>query len=168
MDYYCVLHFFNDLYIAGLTSSYVAYCFLCFQNIVFFRYLKYFAFIFQAMWNHSHKKQKVSLQGSLDGVLFPAELEFPKMLVPRLPQNTSNVIIECTKKSKQLYSLYDQLLGVLIYLDFIVLILICFYFIISGENYALSSCSSLRKTPRVPLCTGLTVQEKHCCSFCSR
>ena len=43
------LAFFNDLYIAGLPSSYVAYYFLYFQNTVFFRYLKYFAFIFQAM-----------------------------------------------------------------------------------------------------------------------
>ena len=38
--------------------------------------------------------------------LFPTELEFSKILVPRLPQNTLNVNIECAEKSKQLYSLY--------------------------------------------------------------
>ena len=53
---------------------------------------------------HSHKKRKDSLQGNLDRVLFAAEPKFPKILVPRLPQNTSNVNIECAGKSKQLYS----------------------------------------------------------------
>ena len=59
--------------------------------------------------NHSHKKQKDSLEGSLGQVLFVAELEFLKVLVPRLPQHTSNVNIDCGRKSewsKQLYSLY--------------------------------------------------------------
>ena len=64
------------------------------------------------MWTgsqHSHKKRKDSLKGSLDRVLFAAELEFPKILVPRLPQHTSNVNIQYTGKSewsKQLYYLY--------------------------------------------------------------
>ena len=49
---------------------------------------------------HSHKKQKDSLEGSLDRVLLAAELEFPKILVPRLPQHTSNVNIECVGRSK--------------------------------------------------------------------
>ena len=40
--------------------------------------------------DHSHKKWKDSLQVSLLRVLFTAELEFPKMLVPGLLQNTSN------------------------------------------------------------------------------
>ena len=56
-----------------------------------------------------HQKWKDSLEGSLDRVLFAVELEFPKILVPRLPQHTSNVNIECAGKSewsKQLYSLY--------------------------------------------------------------
>ena len=55
------------------------------------------------------KKRKDSLEGSLNRELFAAELEFPKILVPRLPQHTSNVNIECAGKSewsKQLYSLY--------------------------------------------------------------
>ena len=50
--------------------------------------------------NHSHKKRKDSLEGSLDRVLFAAELEFPKILVPRLPQHTSDVNIECAGKSE--------------------------------------------------------------------
>ena len=51
-------------------------------------------------FNHSHKKQKDSLEGSLDRVLLAAELEFPKILVPRLPQHTSDVNIECAGKSE--------------------------------------------------------------------
>ena len=70
---------------------------------------------------YSHNKCKDSLEGSLDRVLLAPELEFPKILVPRLPQNSSNVNIECAGKSKQLYSLCDQLLGALICLNFIIL-----------------------------------------------
>ena len=60
-------------------------------------------------FRHSHGKWKDSLEGSLDRVLFAAEREFPKILVPTLPQHTSNVNTECAGKSewsKQLYSLY--------------------------------------------------------------
>ena len=60
--------------------------------------------------NNSHKKRKDSLEASLDRVLFATELEFPKILVPRLPENTSNVNTECARKSKQQYSLCDQFL----------------------------------------------------------
>ena len=63
---------------------------------------------------------------SLDRVLFAAELEFPKKLVPRLPQNSSNANVECAEKLKQQYSLCDQLLGALIYLHFIIRTLISF------------------------------------------
>ena len=84
-------------------------------------------------WNnntlHSHKKRKDSLEGSLFQVVFEAALEFPKILVPRLTQNTSNVNIESIEKSKQLHYLCDKLLWALIYLNFIVLILICFYWL---------------------------------------
>ena len=77
--------------------------------------------------HHSHKKRKDSLEGSLDRVLFAAELEFPKILVPRLSQHTSNVNTECAGKlewSKQLYSLCcDQLLGALKHLNSIILVL---------------------------------------------
>ena len=57
----------------------------------------------------SRKKRRDSLEGSLDRILFAAELEFPKILVPRLPQHTSDVNIECAGKSvwsKQLYYLH--------------------------------------------------------------
>ena len=58
---------------------------------------------------HNHKTRKDSLEGSLDQVLFAAELEFLKILVPGLLQHTSNVNIECAEKlvwSKQLYYLH--------------------------------------------------------------
>ena len=48
---------------------------------------------------HCHKKRKDSPEGSLNQVLFVAELAFPKILVPRLPKHTSNVNIECAGKS---------------------------------------------------------------------
>ena len=76
--------------------------------------------------SNSHEERKDSLEGSLDRVLFAAEVAFTKILVPRLPQNSLNVNIECAGKSKQLYCLCDQLLGELIYLHFIFLILIFF------------------------------------------
>ena len=60
-------------------------------------------------FEHSHKKWKDSLEGSLDRLLFAAELEFPTILVPRLPQHTSDVKVECAGKSvcsRQLYYLY--------------------------------------------------------------
>ena len=60
----------------------------------------------------THKKRK----DSLDGVLFATELEFLKIVVPRLSQHTSNVNTECTTKSKQLYSILSFTLGALIYL----------------------------------------------------
>ena len=59
--------------------------------------------------NHSYKKRRDSLEISLDRALFVAELGFPKILVPRRPQHTSNVNNERAGKSewsKQLYSLY--------------------------------------------------------------
>ena len=81
-------------------------------------------------FKNSHKRRKGSLEGSLDGVLFAAELEFPKILFPRLPQHTSNVNIEYAGQSewpKQLYlAICDQLPGALIDLDFIILILTFF------------------------------------------
>ena len=43
---------------------------------------------------------KDSLKGSLDRLLFAPELEFLKILVPRLPQKTSNVNIEWARKLK--------------------------------------------------------------------
>ena len=49
---------------------------------------------------YSPKKRKDSLESSLDQVLFATELDFPRILAPRLPQNTSNVNNECTRKSE--------------------------------------------------------------------
>ena len=49
---------------------------------------------------------KPVMKDNLDRVLFADELEFPKILVPRLHQHTSNVNIECAGKSKQLHSFY--------------------------------------------------------------
>ena len=79
-------------------------------------------FCFYQILYHSHKKRKESL----DRVLLAAELEFPKKLVPRLPQHTSHLNTECAGKSKQLYSLYVISFLELIHLNFIFLILICF------------------------------------------
>ena len=77
------------------------------------------------------KKRKDIPKSSLDRVLLATELKLPKIIVPRLPDNTSNVKIECTGKSKQLYSLCDQLLGV------------------SDVNYVIYDCSSERASPGV-------------------
>ena len=56
-------------------------------------------------YNHSHKKRKDDLgQASL-----AAEFEFSKVIVPRVPQDTSDVNIECAGKLewlKQQYSLH--------------------------------------------------------------
>ena len=66
---------------------------------------------FSVSWyKHSHKKRKDSLEGSLNQLFFATELEFPKILVPMLLHNSSNVNTGCAGKSEQLYSLYDQLL----------------------------------------------------------
>ena len=46
-------------------------------------------------FKHSHKKRTDSLEGSLYEATFAAELEFPKVLAPRLLQNLSNVNIKC-------------------------------------------------------------------------
>ena len=40
-------------------------------------------------WQHSRKKRKDNLEGSLDRVLFAAQLEIPTILVPKIPQHTS-------------------------------------------------------------------------------
>ena len=93
---------------------------------------------------------------------------FPKILVPRLPQNSTNINIECAGKSKQLYSLCDQLLRALIYLHFIILILICFQLIMPDVNYIIYGCSSSRTTSRVITNRSFTLEEKHCCSYYSR
>ena len=55
------------------------------------------------------RNRKIVWKVVLDRVLFAAELEFSKILVPRLSQHTSDVNIECAGESdwsKQLYRLY--------------------------------------------------------------
>ena len=106
--------------------------------------------------NHSHKKRKDNLEVIWTGVLFAAELEFPKIIFPKLPHNSSNVNTKCARKLKQLYSLCDQLLGALIYLHFIILVLICFKLIAPAVNYVIYGGSSSRTTPGV-----ITVQGLH-------
>ena len=60
----------------------------------------------------------------MDRVLLAAELEFPKILVPRLPQHTSDVNIECAGKSEIVKTIVfftcDQLFGAPIHLNFII------------------------------------------------
>ena len=66
-------------------------------------------FVHNSELYHSHKKRKDSLEGSLDRVLLAAKVELPKILVPRLPQHTSDINIECAGKlelSKQQCSLH--------------------------------------------------------------
>ena len=55
------------------------------------QYTSFFLLSFWRLFHSHHKKRKDSLEGSLDWLLFVVELEFPKVLVPRLPQNSSNV-----------------------------------------------------------------------------
>ena len=81
-------------------------------------------------------------------------LQLNLTLVPGLPQHASNVNTECVRKSKQLYS---AVLQVLIDLNFIILILICFWLMIPGVNYAIYSCSSARATPWVLLYRSVTL-----------
>ena len=96
------------------------------RNIFSIIYIAYRILWVFVMQYHSREKWKNILVGSMDRVLFAAEPDFPKILVLRPPQNTSNVNIEWAGKSKNVYSLCDQLLASLIYLNFIILILTCF------------------------------------------
>ena len=61
----------------------------------------------------SHKKREDSLESRRYRILFAAELEFSKILVPSLRQNSSNVNLEFAGKLSQLHSLCDQPLGAL-------------------------------------------------------
>ena len=61
--------------------------------------------------DHRHKNGKDGLEGSLVRVFFATELAFSKFLVPRLPQNTSNVNIESTGESKHLLFMWTTSLS---------------------------------------------------------
>ena len=125
--------------------------------------------LFSCVLNHSHKKQKDSLDGSLDRVLFVAELEFPKILVPKLPQHTSDVNIECARKVKTtLLFTHDQLLRALIHFNFIILILIYFWLMMSGVklcNIWLLLCENNSRSITIP---ELNTGEKYSCSYYSK
>ena len=106
-------------------------------------------FNFISMHKHSHKKWKDSLAGSLDRVLFAAELEFPKYTST---QATSEYIKckhwMCGKMKTNVLFL------VIIFLEhyclyFIVLTLMCFQLIMLSGNCAIHGCSSSRTTPGV-------------------
>ena len=58
----------------------------CNLSIIFFGYQYHAKF---CLFNHSHKKWKDCLEGSLYRVLLAAKFEFLKILVPTLSQNTS-------------------------------------------------------------------------------
>ena len=62
----------------------------------------------------------------------------------------------------------DQLFGALIHLNFIILILICFLFMMPGVNYLIYGCSSARTTPRSITIPELNTGGKYCCSYYSR
>ena len=72
-------------------------------------------------FKNSHKKQIGSLEGNMYQASFAAELEFSKILVPRLLQNLSSVNIKCAGKSKQLHSLSGLPLGALMTLFFVLI-----------------------------------------------
>ena len=72
---------------------------------------------------HSPKERRDSLKGTLDRVLFAGELDLPKILELRLPQNSLNVNIEWAG----------------IYLHFIILIIICFSLLDYSIDYSHST-----------------------------
>ena len=118
---------------------------------------------------NSHKKRKDILEGSLARVLFAAKLEFPKILVPRLPQHT---MIRCKHWMCRKVSMVettvlficDQLLGDLIHLNFLILLLICFWLMMPGVSYVIYGCYSKRTSPEVSLYRSLNTGEKYYCS----
>ena len=59
---------------------------------------------------------------------------------------------------KIVFFIFDQLLGALIHLNFIILILICFLLMIFGVNYVIYGCSSARLNPGVSLYQSLTLE----------
>ena len=116
--------------------------------------------------NHCHKKRK----DSLDRVLRAAELEFPKILVIRLPQYTSNVNIECAGKSewpKQQYYLYMASFSEHWY---ILILLFWYLFLIYDAWYKLCNirlllCENNFRSITIP---ELNTGGKYCWSYYSR
>ena len=111
---------------------------------------------------HSHKKRKDSREGSLDRVLFAAELEDTSA-------QATSAYIKCKHwmcwrvsmvKTTVLFT-RDQLLVALIHFNFIILILICFWLMMSGVSYVIYGCSSARTTPEVSLYRSFLTLEKN-------
>ena len=118
----------------------------------------------KACLNHSHKKMKDSLEGSLVRVLFASELEFPKILVPRLPQNTSNVKIESTNQKIKTTVLFAWTTSwspdiSSFYSSDINLFLIDYAWCKPCNKWLLLFEKNSRS---------LTLEEQHCCSYYSR
>ena len=55
----------------------------------------------------------------------------------------------------------DQLLGTLLHFNFIILMLICFWLMMSDVNYVIYGCSSARATPEVSLYQSFLTLEKN-------
>ena len=111
---------------------------------------------------HSQKKRKDSLEDSLDRVLFAAELEDTSA-------QATSAYIKCKHwmcwrvsmvKTTVLFT-RDQLLVALIHFNFIILILICFWLMMSGVSYVIYRCSSARTTPEVSLYRSFLTLEKN-------
>ena len=71
---------------------------MLFSMFTNFKVIKSISYVFH-FYEYSHHNQRDNMEGSLLLVLFVAELDFPKILVPRLPHDTSNVNIESSGKS---------------------------------------------------------------------
>ena len=125
----------------------------------------------RSSWNHSHKKRRARLEGSLDRVLLAAELEFPKILTPRLPQRTSDINIQCVGKlewSKQLYSLH---VSSFLERRYILILLLWFYYSLTDDaccklcNIWLLLCENNSRSITI---LELNTWIKYCYSYYSR
>lgn len=85
------------------------------------------------------KERKDSLECRLNRALFVAELEFLKILLTRLPQNTLNVNIKCVGKQKKLYSLCEQPVEAVMFF-YCSAITLRFELIMPGGNCAIYAC----------------------------
>ena len=73
------------------------------SNILYFVYFTFILLIqfsIVILYMHSHKKQKDTLKSSLVRVLFAAAIDFAKILILMLPQNTSNVTLKVAGNQK--------------------------------------------------------------------
>ena len=80
-----------------------------------------------------------------------AERKFPKILAPRLPQNTSNVNTEHNGKPKQPYSLCNQSFRTLMSSFYCSDINLWHQLIMLGGNCAIYDCYLSRTIPGVTL-----------------